>query len=476
VPALADNDAVPVSGMPPAKPRTLRGRLYSNAVWTVGGRAVSMGSAFAANVVLARELPLAAFSAYTVAVGVVGLLAMPAAFGSPRIILRLIREGVATHRPSLAIDSLRECMRLVSISSTVLALLFIAGTHFLDDQDRWRAIRDYSLLVAAWFSLSAISVTLAHALQGFDDFRASAMVGAKSGGILANVCFFAASAAAGYYDRLDLRFALAAQALLQLISVAYAWYALRTAVRRRVPKINAIGRGDAPLVAVTGRWFLHECWPILIIQLTSLGIAQIDVLLVSWLTDDRQIANYGAVAKICELLATGQVLAVGVAAPFISELYATQQLEKLEQLLRGVASLVAIPIIIIGAVLLAVPAMALTFIYGPDFVDGAPALQVGVIGCAIAGLTGVNSLVMIMAGRQRQLLTVSAIASVFYILTSPVMIIHWGITGAAAATTIIFGGYNVVVTVMVKSQMGIWTTASFKPNYYTTAYQRLFRR
>jgi O-antigen/teichoic acid export membrane protein len=459
-----------------SKPRSLRRRLFSNAAWSIGGRGMSMGSLFASSVLLARNLSTAEFSAYTIAAAAVALLAMPAAFGAPRVVLRLIREGIAANSPQLIIDSLRECIRLVAVTSAVLVLMFVVGVGFLKEADKWQAIRDYSLLVGAWFSLSAFCLALSHALQGFDDFRSAAMVGARSGGILPNLLFLAVVAIAAWMDALTLRFTIAAQVALLGLTAAWALYALWRAMAGRALMRDGLRNSDEPAHAVTPRWFFHECWPLVAIQLTSLGIAQIDVLLVGWLSQSRDIAIYGAVARLGELLAAAQILAAGIAAPFISELYATGQLRKLERLLRGIASMVAIPTLLIGAGFIVAPRLILTHTFGPSFAAGATTLQIVTLGSMVASLTGTNSLALIMAGQQRPLLSISVVASAMYLLVAPLLISRFGIVGAAAATAVVFGIYNIVVTAMVKSRLGIWTTASLSPAVYIDTIREVFRR
>lgn len=425
---------------------------------------------------LGRHLSTADFSAYTLAAAAVGFLSMPASFGAPRVILRLIREGLATHRPHLAVNSWRGCIQLVAGASVILTLAFVIGVSFLENDAKWRGIRDYSLLVAAWFSLSAMCFALAHALQGFNDFRMSVIIGAKSGGILANFLFLVVIAIALPAGRLTLQFALAAQVLLNLLSFVVGWLVLRAAMR---PHIAAQPADESPNdnePYSSPLWYLRECWPILLIQLTSLGIAQVDVLLVGWLSNEREIATYGAIAKLGEILAAAQILATSIAAPFISELYATKQFEKLERLLRGIASLVAAPTLLVGVVFMFAPSAILEHTFGRNFTDGALTLQIVTVGSVIATLTGLNSLTLIMAGLQRQLMWLSAVASLIYLILAPLLISHWGIEGAATATALVFGVYNVVVTLMVKNRLGVWTMASFSPASYAFAIRRILHR
>jgi O-antigen/teichoic acid export membrane protein len=470
----ASQEAASQAAAAAPKPRSFRFRFFSNAFWSVGGRIASIGSVFAVNVILAKTLSTADFSAYTVAAATVILLAMPAGFGAPRVLLRLIRQGLSTHDPQLALGSVKSCTRLTLWGCALVSLGLLMGSWLLGDAEKWHALRDYGLLVAAWTSLSALCQATSSALQGFDDFRSSATVGARNGGILPNVLVLVVFALAASAGVLSLRVALFTQVALNMIALAWGWQVLHRRMHERLPTTSS--HSSAPRTnAASLRWFFHESWPILMIQLTSLGIAQIDMLMVAWLTDERQIAAYGAVARLCEILGASQIMAAGIAAPFVSELYATKQLKKLEKLLRGVATFSAAPTIVLGAVMLVAPTTVLE-LFGPDFAEGALALQFGVIGCCVSCLAGANSLTMIMAGQQRTLMRVSAVASIAYLCLSPWMILTWGIAGAALTTTLIFGGYNILVTLMIKSRMGVWTVATVSPSVYIAAFREIFKK
>jgi O-antigen/teichoic acid export membrane protein len=466
--ATVQNDTPPIAGAVNTARRSLHGRFVSNAYWSIGSRAASIGSVFATSVILARALSTGEFSAYTVAAAAAILLAMLAGFGAPRVLLRVIREGMATGRPGMAVDSLRGCAKLTLLSCLAIAVTLVVCGRYFDEAEKWQSFRDYGFLVGAWISLSAMCQAASHALQGFDDFRAAAAVGARNGGSLSNLLVLAAVAVAAALGQLSLRYALLSQVLANAAVLTLGLFALRSAVRQRAPSSLESGSAAATQPAALG-WFFRESWPILIIQLTSLGLAQLDILMVGYLTDEGQVAAYGAVSRLCEVLASGQVLAAALASPFMSELHSTGQSLKLERLIRGITSLVAIPSLVLATAYIVAPRLILAVVYRPEFVVGAAALQWAAAGSLVACISGLNSITMIMVGRQRELLRISILANLVFLALAPWMIHNWGITGAAAAGTLVFGPYNLIVTLVVKARVGVWTLASFSPAAYREA-------
>lgn len=425
----------------------------------MAGRVASVACVFLSSTLLAR-LPTEQFSTYTIASAVVTFLAMIAASGAPRVVLRVVREGLAGGQPRRVLDGIRSCTLLVLLSSLAMAIVIVAGAPYLPLSHSWGPLRGYAVPVAMWMSLSALCISFSHILQGFDDYRGAAMAGSRSGGIIANILFLLVAALCAQAGVLDLRIALALQVAFNLLAALYARFALNKHAAKLRQELTTKGAG-AEQEASGLLWFFRESWPILVIQLTSLGMTQIDIFVVAWMCGELEVAAFGAVSRLCEILASSHVLGAAIAAPFISELYATGQIQKLERFLRSIASLMAIPTLAIATVFVVAPALVLSLAFGPKFVAGAATLQIATIGACVGILTGLNSITLIMVGRQRELLMISVGANILYLLVIPFMVRTWGIAGAAAASAVVFGPYNLIVTFMVRRRVDVWTFPSF---------------
>ncbi len=461
---------------------SLRRRILSGTFWSLVGRAGSTGCLFATNVLLGRSLSVGEFSAYAVAAAAVILLGMPAAFGVPKVLLRSIREGLHADSREALQASWASAWRLMAVSCTVVAAIFLIGVHVcLGDAIKWTAVRDYSLLTVAWMCLSALLFAIGHALQGFDDFRSSVLVGARNGGVIPNAVTLAAMLVLWPLGRLNLATALAIQVAASAITLVFALRLLRQAMQRvgrleiSVTQTHALSAAAASVDGVNLRWYFRESWPNLVVQITSLGLVQTELLIVSLLTGEHEIAAYAAVLRLMEVLTGGQALATSIVAPFIAELYVKQDLRKLEMVVRGAASMVAIPTLFFLVIFLAFPTQALTYTFGPDFALGAAALRIISIGASISSFAGVNGLTMIMVGRQRELLRALVVAFGFYLAPAPLLIHYFSIIGAATTITLVFGTYNIIVTLMVKKEIGVWTTPAFSPSQVTAAVRMLRR-
>jgi O-antigen/teichoic acid export membrane protein len=447
----------------------------SGAVWSALGRLLSVGSLFGANVILGRALPQADYAAYGLAFAAVVLLGMPASLGVPKVLIRTLREAIYSENRDLA---RRRCVAGIYLAVggvAAVAILQWLGSYGVGEAHRWRAIREFATLTATWMALAALGMTFSHALQGFDDFLTAALVGARSGGVLTNVGFLGVVYLLAQWDSLSLRAALVAQVALHVAVFAYACFMLVIRARQHDVPLDRGALARATREGAIG-WFFRESWPNLVLQLTSLGIVQIEMLVVGMFAPDSDVAIYVAIQRLLEVLVAAQSLATLVAGPFIAELYARNDLQRLEQLIRGTATLVAGPTLCILAILLLFPSQTLAWTFNESFAGGATALQITSIGAAIASFAGPNGLTMIMIGRQRELLRVSLTASLVYLIAAPLLISSFGITGAATATAVVFGAYNIAITCLIKSRIGIWTVASVSPATISAALAGLRNR
>jgi O-antigen/teichoic acid export membrane protein len=108
-------------------------------------------------------------------------------------------------------------------------------------------------------------------------------------------------------------------------------------------------------------------------------------------------------------------------------------------------------------VLLVIPRLVITTLYGESFAEAALALQIMSLGSIAFVLSGSNGMTLTMTGRHRDLLVCSLASLAVYIVISPPLTTRWGVAGAATAFTLQTILQNVIVTVRVKQTVGIWT-------------------
>ena len=448
-------------------------RLLAGAVWLGLGRICSVGAFLAAYVLLGRTMPEQDFAAYLTASATAIMLATIVCFGTPKMLVRALKEQLQRRTLLGAKAAMHNCFCTIAMIAGVVLLVFLIGTNYASDSPEWRGLRDYSFLVASWACLSAACFVASHTLQAIDDFSSSVLVGARNGGVIANVLFVVAAACAHEYGFLSLRFALASQVVFHLLALAVAALSISRGFRKLAERIGdsdvVEAEVDDQIPSYGTRWFLRESWPNFVVQITTMSIVELQILLVGLLATEREIADYGVVLRLLGVVYAAQALVTTVIVPFVAELLARQRLPQLERLLRGSATLVAIPTLFLTAVFMAFPGQVLALTFGQEFVGGAWSLRLASVGYVTGILCGSNGLVMIMSGRQRLLMIYSVITSLLYLGIAVAMIHYWGIVGAAISVSLVFGVYNVWVTLLVRVKVGVWTIPTLSPrNILTT--------
>ncbi len=466
---LTENHETEKSGLPPSKP--LRKRLISGAFWSVIGRVGSIGALFLSHVLLARELSEADYAAYLTVSATTILLATLICFGTPKMLIRALKHELKHGNLAGARAAVRSCFSIITMIAGFAGIgmfVFVVGLIYCGgESSNWRGLADYSCLVAAWAFLSAFCLVASHALQAMDDFRSAMLVGARNGGVIANVLFFLVALCAHWFGFLSLGLAIGLQVIVHLLALAVGVVCLRRKFRQieksRAPSSDFPPESSSHLSDHSTRWFLRESWPNFVVQITSMSLIELQIILVVFFATERDIADYGAALRILSVINAVHALSTTVIAPFIAELFDQKRLPQLERVLRGSATLVAIPTLAAMIVFVLFPKEILTMTFGSDFAGGAWALRILSLGSTVAILSGSNGLTMIMAGKQHILMIYSVAVSLFYLVVAVPAVHSWGIIGAATSVGLVFGAYNIWITFLVKKEVGVWTVPTFSP-------------
>jgi O-antigen/teichoic acid export membrane protein len=164
-----------------------------------------------------------------------------------------------------------------------------------------------------------------------------------------------------------------------------------------------------------------------------------------------------------------------VLAPFVAELSSSQQTKRLERVLRGAATLVGLPSLVALLLMLLIPGLVIDWTYGESFRGAALPLSILAFGQFVFVASGANAMTLTMTGHQRVLMASSMLTLTIYCLVAPWAISQGGIVGGAAVGSILLATQNILVTILVKSRIGIWTTVSTSPAAVKDAWRGIVR-
>lgn len=213
----------------------------------------------------------------------------------------------------------------------------------------------------------------------------------------------------------------------------------------RVPVLQAVGELAAAVLLLPllrgrprggvlreGAMALRGAKTITMTRLFRTFIVTSDVVLLSFLADDRQVGLYSAAYRICFLLTAIAVATHVVFLPALSQhpAHAAPANEVLSESL-WLSWTVSLPFVI-GGIVIAPDLMALLF--GPEFHAGGQALRVLLIGTGLLFLHGTLHNVFLANNRLSLEMAIIAVAAGANLVLNLLLIPRYGIVGSAFAT------------------------------------------
>jgi len=187
-------------------------------------------------------------------------------------------------------------------------------------------------------------------------------------------------------------------------------------------------------------------------SLLGVSLWYIDVIMLGFLTDSHETADYFAANRIAQLAGLPFIAMSGVLAPQIAALAGTSSTAELQALVRRGAHIMLWPSCLLGAFLLLL-ADPLLGLFGAAYTGSGMLLAVLVIGQLIPALAGCSGVMLSMSGHQQYSFRALALAVAVNVFGNIVLVPFLGAMGAALATTVaslLLHGllYRYAVTVM----------------------------
>jgi O-antigen/teichoic acid export membrane protein len=192
--------------------------------------------------------------------------------------------------------------------------------------------------------------------------------------------------------------------------------------------------------------------PLVVIEAAIALMNRMGVLLLGWMVDTREAGIYALAFNIAFAVVLPRTAVNALLAPAISDLFVRNDHAALRAIVAKAAfwTLVGAACIALPLLVFAEPVLAL---FGEDFVAGAPALRILLIGQVIAAAAGSQLHLLTMTGRERSaavqlVVSVAANAAVGAALVSPL-----GPAGAALAATASLIGWNAAMGLSIRRHL-----------------------
>lgn len=399
-------------------------------------------------VLLARLLAPADLGGYFLALSIANLMMMIVGLGLPPALVRFVASGLAQDQGAHVRSALRK-------SRTFCFLLsLLVGSLLISPIGRWGLAKAGAASLATalpwtilWgFALGQHRLTV-EAFRGFGNLKLVAILGqlVPTGGTL--LVYFVQFLAAGSLDL---------EAALAISSLSQSGFTLLAAGMLHVQTLRHLPNGEADF-----RPLLRVSVPIGLENIAALAMNQAHLWILAAASTEEQVALFSACNRLTALVTFPLVIAAAAAPPIIAELYTKGDLKHLERVLQGIATVTALPALVLLAPLIFFGSTVLNLLYGSFYTTGAPLLAILAVAQLVSAFSGVPGLALQMTkGERARLVITLASGALGLVVTWVATQRGFGALGTSMGVAVAVGLLNVVSVFAARALVGVWTHAS----------------
>jgi O-antigen/teichoic acid export membrane protein len=211
---------------------------------------------------------------------------------------------------------------------------------------------------------------------------------------------------------------------------------------------------NLPELSAGRRVWIRGSLALLVVVVSNFILGRTDILMLGVLVGPEEAALYNAASRIATSAGFPLIAIASILTPMISRSYSSGRDEELQAVLTFGAWLSLAASVVVGATvaLMAEPFLGL---FGPDYRSEGMTLRILVIGQVVSSLAGAVGYLLAVTGRQQFLAFMTATAAVFNIGLNALLIPPLGATGAAIATAVTLGIYNLVLAAVAIRKAGL---------------------
>ena len=248
-----------------------------------------------------------------------------------------------------------------------------------------------------------------------------------------------------------------------IVSILITFLALSLYFINKVPiKIKF----DQIKVKSNAKELLVYSMPLLAVSILLTAMSWTDTLMLGYFKTTETVAAYNAVYPIANLLSV-VINSIGfLYVPIISQLYARNQIQEVGTINASSTKwcfMITFPIFVL---IFLFPEFIINSLYGPRYVEASTVLQILGIGFIMNSFFGVNYYTLMSTGKSRFLMNCTLISAILNICLNIILIPHYGMVGAAAASAI---SYTVVEIHMTRTLFKFLKIHPFTKKYLRIA-------
>lgn len=391
---------------------------------------------------LARLSGAEQYGLYAYAMGWVSLLVLFARMGLDLASLRFIPDHLGRGEIPAARGFMLRSGQAVLAASSLIGLASAAAV-FLMGGAIGAELAFTLLLACLLIPLSAATQMIAAFLRALQDLARSLL--------LLNVLHPLIMLAGAFLLCRALARPLLASDIVILTTAAFTavmllgWKWTRDSAALKMPGLGVETRAPE-WIRTSARLFLISLW--------FLVLMQADILILGTIRPPEEVGVYKAAAYTASLCALGLEAVNMLAAPLISELYASRRISELQKALTASARISAATAMPVALMLIIFGEWALG-LFGKGFSSGYAPLLILCAGNVFSAALGPAGLMMTMTGHERGASWINGFSAIVNLVLCTVFALKWGAAGAAAATALTWMTRDILSAIYVHRRLGI---------------------
>ena len=457
----------------PGSDPVLRGKSTAFAVYVCGA-----GLTYLSQLVLARVIGMAAYGTYAYVLGIVTLLAYLAALGFDVSLLRFLpayqsrQQGRLMH--AVVVYAERNAARAGGLIAVLGLAAVVASGHAARHVMTLTFVAGFGLVPV--YALLWIRCARVRAFGGV----ASALIPdrvVRDGFVLAAI-LLAALLPAGAFG------APAAMAITLMGGIA-GLAVVTVAIRNQrtpedapalVPATNyAAGPGEV------GVW-RRSIFPLVAIALAEVTVNRAGTLALTWAGSPAEAGAYALAFNLSAIVILPRVAVNTQFAPMVAARFASGDTAGVQALLNHASLWAMLAAASMAGVLWLVAAPLLPLVFGPAVIGALPVLGILLVGQIIASGAGSQIFLLTMSGQERLAAIVLIGFALADVAASVMLVLPFGLSGAALATSASLVGMNIAMALLVWRRLGVkpgslgvlgkpWNIAGFLSGARALAFQ-----
>lgn len=398
-------------------------KLFTGSILLLMAYSISAVVGYATRIVLARNLTLAEYGLFYAVFAFVSFFLFFRDLGLNQALTKYIPEFKVKKNYSAIKTAISSVLCWQTLSTVLLGVFFFFISDYLAENYFKEAAASSVLRIFIIYVLfSMIFLLLQSIFQGFQKekyyFFPEPLRGLVAIGLI--LIFFK------YFDKLTaVTWAFTLSWIVLLFVMIPLFFKIFNFFKYKTKEFMKIG----------GLMFAFSL-PVMMNSIGGRLIAKADTLLLTYFTTLEQVGIYNVVLPTALLFLFFSESVSAVSMPLVSELWAKKDIARIKEWMYFIYKYSFVFIIPVVAILFSFPEILLRLFFGENYVPGARALQILLIGAIFYTISRLNTTTTAAMGKPMAVTKIILLSSAIGLIFNFVLIPVLGIEGAAYSTTI----------------------------------------